>query len=169
MGVPTKTISVQLHLFFFIPDWIPGDVVQASEEMMQSAESDESVRQQQHVQRLMKSYIVLEVEEGKTVTELAASLAKHAAVKVEGGADGRGGNVLIAFDVNTYGEALTAPHVRRAPLPKAMLQKLFQSVEIARHGTNTGEVSEGEVYAVLNGGRIDNSCFSKLLGTGLAV
>ena len=167
MGAPTKTMSVQLHLFFFIPDWIPGDVVQESEEMMQSAESDETVRQQQHVQRLMKSYIVLEVEEGKTVTELAASLAKHAAVKVEGASDGRGGNVLIAFDVNTYGEALTAPHVRRAPLPKAMLQKLFQSVEIARHGTNTGEVSEGEVYAVLNGGRIDNSCFSKLLGTGL--
>ena len=81
-----------------------------------------------------------------------------------------GGNVLIIFDVNGYGETVTAPHIRRPQLSTDVLRKLLRSLNLARHGVaDPPMVPEGEIHLVVNGGRQNNAVFSKMYGVGPGV
>ena len=115
--------------------------------------------------RLLSTFLVLEHEEKRTLTQLCTAMAEHALVKVT--AAQLNGNVMVFFDVNAFGETITAPHVRRPPVTKETLHKLFKSVFAARHQKEPGSMMpEGEIYIVLNGGRKNNGVFGKLMGAG---
>ena len=122
-----------------------------------------------HAKRIMASYLVVEAEElTKTSTELGSALSKHFLVKVDGST--LSGNIAVIFDVNGFGEALTAPRVRKPPLTKGAVPKLFEAVSIARRGNNNLKaLGPGEVFIVLNGGRTNNTFASKLFGVGPGV
>ena len=101
-------------------------------------------------------------------SQLAEDLAKHALVKVKG--DEAGGNSMIIFDVNGFGETITAPHIRRPPITQEVLRKLFKSLNMARHdNAEPAVVPEGEVHIILDGGRKNNSVFSQIFNAGLGV
>ena len=118
-----------------------------------------------HAKRILASFLVLEVEGTRSQTALAGDLAKHALVKVKG--DETSGNVMIIFDVNGFGETMTAPHIRRPPITQEVLRKLYKSLNFARHGeAEPTIVPEGEVHVVLDGGRKNNAVFSKIFGAG---
>ena len=124
-----------------------------------------------HAKRHLASHMVLEVEGSQSQSQLAQSLAKHALVKANTkGHEPMGGNVLIIFDVNGYGETVTAPHIRRPQLSTDVLRKLLRSLNLARHGVaDPPMVPEGEIHLVVNGGRQNNAVFSKMYGVGPGV
>ena len=76
------------------------------------------------------------------------------------------GNVLVCFDVNGFGETITAPHIRRPPINLEVFQKLWRALCTARHGTPDVVLPPGEIFCVLDGGRVNNSMFSKTFGVG---
>lgn len=117
--------------------------------------------------RLLKSYLVLESEEDKKSTSLlASSLSKHHLLK----ASQQHGNCVVLFDVNSFGEAITAPHVRKPPLATATVKKLFEAVALARHGNaSLTTLAPSEIFVVLNGGRSNNQFASKHFGVGPGV
>ena len=124
-----------------------------------------------YAKRHLASHMVLEVEGSQSQSQLAQSLAKHALVKANTkGQEPMGGNVLILFDMNGYGETVTAPHIRKPQLSADVMRKLFRSVNIARHGVaDPPIVPEGEIHLIVNGGRQNNRVFSKMYGVGPGV
>ena len=118
-----------------------------------------------HAKRVLASFLVLEVEGNRSQTQLAEDLGKHALVKVKG--DEAGGNVMIIFDVNGFGETMTAPHIRRPPIVQEVLKKIYKSLNLARNGeAESAAIPEGEVHVLLDGGRKNNSVFAKIFGAG---
>ena len=124
-----------------------------------------------HARRVMASFLVLEVEEKVSQSQLAEALGRHALVKLKG--SGETGNIMIIFDVNGFGETITAPHIRRPPVTQETLKKLYRSLNTARHGVADlpagTPVPLGEVHIVVDGGRTNNGTFSKLFGAGPGV
>lgn len=77
------------------------------------------------------------------------------------------GNVLVCFDVNGFGETITAPHIRRPPINQDVFLKILRAVNMARHGTpDVGNMPPGEIFCVLDGGRVNNAMFAKVFGVG---
>ncbi|CAE7791744.1 unnamed protein product [Symbiodinium necroappetens] len=122
-----------------------------------------------HAKRIMSSYLVLESEEDKkTSGALASALKKHKLVQVDTAS--MSGNLIIALDVNAWGEAITAPHIRRPPIQQAILKKIFEAIGLARRGVSAWTtMAPGEIVICLNGGRTNNSFLSKLIGVGPGV
>ncbi len=99
-------------------------------------------------------------------------MGSHALIKVntKGGTAELTGNLVVTFDVNSYSETITAPHVRRPPVPREALQRLYKAVSNARHSDPDmlqSVVPPGEVHLILDGGRLNNSVFSRLFGMGV--
>ena len=122
-----------------------------------------------HAKRIMSSYLVLESEDDKkTSGALASALKKHKLVQVETAS--MSGNLIIVMDVNGWGEAITAPHIRRPPIQQNALNKIFEAIGLARRGTSDWKtMAPGEIVICLNGGRSNNSFMSKLFGVGPGV
>ena len=122
-----------------------------------------------HARRIMSSYLVLESEEDKkTAGGLASALKKHKLVQVETAS--MSGNLIIVMDVNGWGEAITAPHIRRPPIQQTILNKVFEAIGLARRGSSGWKtMAPGEIVICLNGGRTNNSFLSKLFGVGPGV
>eukprot|EP00973_Karenia_brevis_P050578 7022136-Karenia_brevis.AAC.1 len=77
------------------------------------------------------------------------------------------GNVIVNCDVNLWGETITAPHIRRAPVQQQTLHKLFKGCLMTRSGTaEPSYLPAGEVYCITDGGRTNNNTFYKLFGLG---
>ncbi|CAE7336896.1 unnamed protein product [Symbiodinium sp. CCMP2592] len=122
-----------------------------------------------HAKRIMSSYLVLESEDDKkTSGALAAALKKHKLVQVDTAS--MSGNLIIVMDVNGWGEAITAPHIRRPPIQQSILNKIFEAIGLARRGASDWKtMAPGEIVVCLNGGRSNNSFMSKLFGVGPGV
>ena len=122
-----------------------------------------------HAKRIMSSYLVLESEDDKkTSGALASALKKHKLVQVETAS--MSGNLIIVMDVNGWGEAITAPHIRRPPIQQTTLNKIFEAIGLARRGASDWKtMAPGEIVICLNGGRSNNSFMSKLFGVGPGV
>ena len=122
-----------------------------------------------HARRIMSSYLVLESEEDKkTAGGLASALKKHKLVQVETAS--MSGNLIIVMDVNGWGEAITAPHIRRPPIQQTILNKVFEAIGLARRGSSGWKtMAPGEIVICLSGGRTNNSFLSKLFGVGPGV
>ena len=76
--------------------------------------------------RLLSTFLVLEHEEKRTLTQLCAAMAEHALVKATGAQ--LNGNVMVLFDANAFGETITAPHLRRPT------EKLAQALQVSLRG-----------------------------------
>ena len=77
---------------------------------------------------------------------------------------------MIIFDVNGFGETITAPRVRRPPITHEVLLKLNKSLNLARNGdAEPAIVPEGEVRVLLDSGWKNNSVFSNIFGAGLGM
>ena len=64
----------------------------------------------------------------------------------------------IRFDVNDWGETITAPHVRRPPLQKETVKLIIESVKDVRRPIGTaGNLAEDDFYFIIDGGRETDS------------
>ena len=123
---------------------------------------------QTHAKRIISQYCVLEVE-APSQTQMVTRLKEHSLARVKGGEGS--GNVLIVFDVNSFGETITAPHIRRPPVVQEVWRKLVKSVLHVR-SSSPGDVDvvdnlpTGDVFVVVDGGRVNNAMFAKTFGIG---
>lgn len=119
----------------------------------------------EHAQRHISKFCVLIVESSCTQTQLQASLQGVALGTVQGG---RAGNVIITFDCNLFGESVTAPHVRKAPLQQVVINKMWKAVQACRATSDqTGLFPVGDVLVLIDGGRKSDQ-FLNYFGMGTA-
>ena len=108
-----------------------------------------------YVTRYLQKHCHLIVEAQKSQTQLETAITEVNLGKVRGGASG---NVILLFDANLWGESITSPHVRRPPVAKASVQKVWKAVQAARaQPEQVGLLPEGDVLCVIDGGRQDES------------
>ena len=121
---------------------------------------------QKHAKRAISEYCVLEVE-APSITHMVSNLKTFA----RAGERGEGnGNVVITFDVNGFGETITAPHIRRPPVVLETWRKLVKSVFQARtDDPEPAALPPGDIFVVVDGGRLNNTVFAKPFGVGPGV
>ena len=106
--------------------------------------------------RLDKSTWVISIEKLSTVAEFKAKL-QTCPLLVLFSED----NTVLIFDVNGYGEAVTAPHVRRPPLQRDVVKYLVEGVRDVRaqalKGAAMSGLVAGDFWCVIDGGRESNS------------
>ena len=128
----------------------------------EEADLDEEAKIMLYAERHCAHSIVLEVEEGKSRTQLTSALNKHAIVKMQSNPAGR---IVYLFDINGFGEAVTAPHIRRPPVTEATFKKMLEAVLTARHGSQDAvPFPEGEIFVLIDAGRQSNDMFYKIFG-----
>ena len=134
---------------------------------MDDSDLGDAAKLQMHAQRVMAASCVLIVEEGLTQTKLANALAEHSVMTVS--AEARMGTFVYIFDVNSFGEAQTGPHIRKPPIQSATWNKLVNASMIARHGTSdaASPLRVNEVFVLVDGGRQNNALFTKTFQAGL--
>lgn len=104
-----------------------------------------------YAQRIIGKHCVLICEKGLSQSQLQSSIEKYALSKVRGGA---GGNVMLYFDCNNFGEAITAPHIRKCPLQSTVVKKLWKAVSNVRADPDSaGQLAPGDILVVVDGGR----------------
>ncbi len=114
--------------------------------------SEEQTKAQEHLAywkalaaKTLRSSVRL-VAEPRTATGMKDIVADHA-----GQLGGRGYTVFF-FDVKTSGEAVTAPHLRCAPLKEDQLQKLVRGCLTGRSGSDDDVViRDKDLYVLLDG------------------
>ena len=118
---------------------------------------------QEFVVRHNVKFLSIIVEANKTMTQAAAALNQCAVAKTKGGP---GGNVIIYFDANLFGESQTAPHARKPPLQAAIIEKMWKAVcEVRKQQDQSGLLPPHDVLMVLNAGRKGDS-FLNCFGMG---
>lgn len=74
------------------------------------------------------------------------------------------GNCLIVFDANVFGEAITAPHIRRAPLQSTAVTKVFKAISKVREVDQPGLLPPGDILVIIDGGRKSVGTLLNLFG-----
>ena len=74
-----------------------------------------------------------------------------------------GGNVMILFDCNTWGETDVQPDRRSVPIHKDKFDVPLRSILTARYGTDEPEeLTHGEFFVCVNGGKDRKRAFTKV-------
>ena len=140
------------------PEAASGSAVSAGVAATDSAEIPDEW--EQYVGRYLEKHCHLIVEAKMTQSQLQTAIGQVTLGNVRGGA---GGNVILYLDCNLWGEAITSPRVRRPPVSKAQLQKIWKAVAAARQEPDqVGLLPTGDVLVVVDGGRQDESLLNHL-------
>jgi hypothetical protein len=116
-----------------------------------------------YAKRHISKFCVLIVEANKTQTQIATAIQAVSLGTVKGGS---AGNVIISFDCNLFGESITAPHVRKAPVQPTIATKMWKAVQSARaQPDQIGILPIGDVLIVIDGGR-KTDMFVNMFGMG---
>ena len=108
-----------------------------------------------YVTRYLQKHCHLIVEAKKSQTQLEQAIRDVNLGKVQGGPSG---NVILLFDSNLWGEAITSPHVRRPPVAKTPVQKVWKALQAARaQDEQVGLLPAHDVLIIIDGGRTDES------------
>ena len=111
------------------------------------------------IDKLIRTYVQI-VPDQKTAAELETMLRDSALATIKGDPTGL---VLYHFDVKQFGEPLTRPELRIAPLRDAPYHRLVRTMLNARAPQGQpAHLRNGEVAVILDGGRRGNT--TKLLG-----
>ena len=117
------------------------------------------------VERYINKHCLLVVEKGASQTQLANMIAASPLGQMRGNA---AGNFLVYFDANLWGEALTSAHIRRAPVQKKEVQRLWGAVQQARNlKDQVGLLPPGDVLILIDGDRTSEQLVN-LFGMGHA-
>lgn len=112
------------------------------------------------VDRQISKFVALVVEKGLSQSQLSKELEKYTLAKLDGTS---AGNVVIMFDSNLFGEAITAPHIRQCPMQQSVITKLWKAVQAVRATEAPGIIKPGDVLILLDGGKKNSnhllSCF----------
>lgn len=104
------------------------------------------------------------MEKGTTQGTLAKALDKFALAKMKGS---NVGNVIVHFDANLFGEAITAPHIRKAPIQEVIVKKMWKAImEVREDKDQAGLLPAGDVLLILNGGRKQDGLILNAFGMG---
>ena len=116
-----------------------------------------------YAKRHIAKFCVLIVEIGLTQTQLSNAIQAVSLGTIKGGS---AGNVVISFDCNLFGESITAPHVRKAPVQPVVVTKMWKAVSTARTQIDQiGLLPAGDVLLVIDGGR-KTDIFVNMFGMG---
>eukprot|EP00959_Pyramimonas_sp_CCMP1952_P475036 9503984-Pyramimonas_sp.AAC.2 len=111
------------------------------------------------IDKLIRTYVQI-VPDQKTAAELETMLRDSALATIKGDPTGL---VLYHFDVKQFGEPLTRPELRIAPLRDGPYHRLVRTMLNARAPQGQlAHLRNGEVAVILDGGRRGNA--TKLLG-----
>ncbi|CAJ1407144.1 unnamed protein product [Effrenium voratum] len=114
--------------------------------------------------RIIAKNVVLVVEKGLTQTQLQNAMSKYAISKIRGQ---NGNNVVIYFDSNNFGEAITAPHIRRPPLQSTVVAKMWKALKAIREDPGSpGLLPPGDILVLLDGCRKTDVTVVNLFGMG---
>ena len=103
-------------------------------------------------------------EKGTTQGGLAKALEKFALAKMKGS---NVGNVIVHFDANLFGEAITAPHIRKAPIQEVIVKKMWKAIiEVREDKDQAGLLPPGDVLVIINGGRKQDGLILNAFGMG---
>ena len=92
------------------------------------------------------------------MTQLQASIEPNSSGTVKGSASA---SVILAFDSNLFGEALTAPHVRLPTLQPPVVSKIWKAIHQARADPQMGGLFPiGDVAVIIDGGRRSDVCLN---------
>ncbi|CAK9010978.1 unnamed protein product [Durusdinium trenchii] len=106
-------------------------------------------------ERTISKQCCLIVEKGLTQNQLQTALQRYSLATVKSNS---AGNFLMYFDANLFGEAITAPHIRRAPLQNTVISKIFKAVSKTREQEDQpGLLPPGDILVIVDGGRKNSS------------
>ncbi|CAE7767875.1 unnamed protein product [Symbiodinium necroappetens] len=117
-----------------------------------------------YVDRALAKSLVLVTEKGLSQSQLRSALEAHSLATCKGTDSG---TVLVYFDSNTYGESITAPHLRMPPLQESTVKKLYSAVKNLREDKDTqGILPPGDCLVILDGGRRRSTSLLNLFQMG---
>ena len=129
---------------------LQGPVVQVKGRAVMPAGVDE--RWADYARRQIAKYCVLIVADPLNLTQLTTKLEDVSLLKTRGGA-GAGGNMVIMFDANLFGESITAPHILKAPLQQQIITKLWKAIMATRKEPDqTSLLPTGDVVVITDVG-----------------
>ena len=106
-----------------------------------------------YMEKMVQKHLVLVTEKGLSQSQLVKALERHSLATAPAGKDG-GGNCIVYFDCNQFGESITAPHIRLPPLQDSIVGKLWKAVKAVRDDPDApGLLAPGTVFLCLDGGR----------------
>ena len=106
-----------------------------------------------HMEKMVQKHLVLVTEKGLSQSQLVKALERHSLATAPAGKDG-GGNCIVYFDCNQFGESITAPRIRLPPLQDSIVGKLWKAVKAVRDDPDApGLLAPGTVFLCLDGGR----------------
>ncbi len=108
--------------------------------------------------------VVLVLEKGTSQSQLVNAMSKYHLAKIRGE---NGNNVMIYFDANSFGESITAPHIRKAPVQNTIVQKMWKAVKSMREDPEVaGLLPPGDVLVLINGGKKSDVSLLNMFGMG---
>jgi len=117
-------------------------------------------------QKLMRQLVQLVVEPG-THTGMVELMRASPLAKVTMTPDS--GNVLLFADLNSYGDAMSRPDVRKCPIPQKALDKFLKAAQDARMGdSEAAKLHAGDIFAMIDGGVDRQRLFTAPLQPALA-
>ena len=117
-----------------------------------------------YVERALAKSLVLVKEKGLSQSQLRSALEAHSLATCKGNDSG---TVVIYFDANTYGESITAPHLRMPPLQESTVKKLYLAVKNLREDKEIqGILPPGDCLVILDGGRRRSTSLLNLFQMG---
>ena len=106
-----------------------------------------------YMEKMVQKHLVLVTEKGLSQSQLVKALERHSLATAPAGKDG-GGNCVVYFDCNQFGESITAPRIRLPPLQDSIVRKLWKAVKAVRDDPDApGLLAPGTVFLCLDGGR----------------
>ena len=123
------------------------DIVDSDDETT-IVNADAQQLKEDFVRRVMRNHYASVLDQ-KTETALSEALMKEPLATVAG--TPQSGNVLIHMDCNSWGEAASAPALRKVPMGKEVFKRVYNAVKLARYGTETPDkIQLGDIYSLVD-------------------
>ena len=123
------------------------DIAESDDENA-GANADTQNLKEDFVRRMMRNQYA-SVLDRKTESSLSEALQNEPLATVA--STPQSGNVLIHMDCNSWGEASSAPSLRKVPMGKELYKRIYNAVQLARYGTDTPDkIQLGDIYSLVD-------------------